>query len=325
MPPVKVCQKLLAASIVSASIAASSVCLAARPTIEIVNPRRRTDFASIQLAVTAAARSKAGVYLIEIRPGRYHESITVPKMAGQVLLDGMGKSPSSVWIGAGKGKRTLTVHAGNFLARNLTVDNTAGPTAGPQNAVYIDGRHQIFDHVVIKGWQDTLAIWNGCTSYFTHCQIWGSVDFIYSGGTALFSNCTILQRRDTGGVNCAPSTPKNVAYGFIFRHCLISKLPGVRAASSTLMRPWRAYGMAAYIDCTMDNHITEGGGSRWDGREHTCRALEFGSVTPAGKLINLSRRAPWVKRISAAQSRHYTLSHIFPHWNPPAMLKFLGR
>lgn len=297
-------------------IACSSLCCGAKQVIEVVSPQHRTTFSSIQSAVNAAARGKAELYKIEIEPGRYYGAVTVPKMAGRILLDGMGKTPSAVWLGTGKDKCPLTVHGDNFLAENLTVENTAGATAGPQNAIYMDGRHQIFDKVVIKGWQDTLAIWNGCTSYFTHCQVWGSVDFIYSGGTAVFSHCQIIQRRDTGGVNCAPSTPKNVRFGFVFRHCLITCRPGVHRNSSTLMRPWRAFGMAAYIDCAMADHITAEGWSRWSGRERTCRAVEFGSRDLDGKAINLSDRASWVKRINAVEATQYTLPHIYPHWNP---------
>ena len=34
----------------------------------------------------------------------------------------------------------------------------------------------------------------------------GSVDFIYSGGTAVFDRCDITQRREEGGPLTAPST-----------------------------------------------------------------------------------------------------------------------
>jgi hypothetical protein len=74
--------------------------------------------------------------------------------------------------------------------------------------------------------------------------------------------------------------------------------------------------MTAYIDCTMANHISPTGWSGWDGREKTCRAVEFGSRTTAGKPINLARRASWVKRITAAQAKQYTLARIFQRWNP---------
>ena len=312
-------------AVTTLAIAAVSLCFGAEPVIEIVNPHHRKDFSSIQSAVDAAAKGKAGIFKIEIQPGRYHEAVTIPLMAAHMILKGVGNSPAAVWIGAGKGRHTLTVHAANFMAENFTVENTAGPTAGPQNAIYMDGRHQIFDHVDIKGWQDTLAIWNGCTSYFTHCRISGSVDFIYSGGTAYFSHCAIIQRRRIGGVNCAPSTPKNVRYGFIFHRCWITCRRGVARNSSALMRPWRPYGMAAYINCTMADHINRAGWSKWGGREKTCRAIEFGSRRPDGKLINLAERAPWVKRITSEQARSYTLKHVFQHWNPQAVLQAIAR
>jgi pectinesterase len=148
-------------------------------------------------------------------------------------------------------------------------------------------------------------------------EIRGSVDFIYSGGTAFFQSCNIKQMRSTGGVNTAPSTPQTVTYGFVFSGCTINRASGVADNNSTLMRPWRPYGQTAYINCTMDAHITAAGWSPWDGREATCRAAEYGSKTPAGASISLSSRSSWVVRLTAAQAATYSKSNVLGGWAPP--------
>jgi pectinesterase len=140
------------------------------------------------------------------------------------------------------------------------------------------------------------------------------VDFIYSGGTAFFSSCNIKQIRSTGGVNAAPSTPSGVR-GFVFSSCTINRGSGVADNSSTLMRPWYPYGETAYINCSMDSHITAAGWSAWGGREATCRAAEYGSKTLSGSTISLSSRSSWVVRLTSTSN--YTKSVILGSWTPP--------
>jgi pectinesterase len=87
--------------------------------------------------------------------------------------------------------------------------------------------------------------------------------------------------------------------------------------SSTFMRPWREYGQTAIINCSVDGHITAAGWSAWDGREATCRAVEYGTKTLAGATVNLSSRAPWVKRLTATQAATYSRANVLGGWNPP--------
>ena len=87
--------------------------------------------------------------------------------------------------------------------------------------------------------------------------------------------------------------------------------------SSTLMRPWYPYGQTAYINCSMDSHITAAGWSPWDGRELTCRAAEYGSKTLSGATIDLSKRASWVKRLTSTEAAQYSRSNVLGGWTPP--------
>jgi pectinesterase len=108
-----------------------------------------------------------------------------------------------------------------------------------------------------------------------------------------------------------------VTYGFVFNACTIARASGVPNNSSTLMRPWYPYGATAYINCSMDSHITAAGWSPWDGREATCRAAEYGSKTLAGATINLATRSSWVKRLTAAQAATYSRANVLGGWVPP--------
>lgn len=276
-------------------------------------------FKSIQEAIDSVADGNTNSVVIEVAPGEYEERVTVPRGKDFLTLRGMGKSREDVKLVGGAGKRgVLSTSANDFRAENFTIENTAGPTAGPNMALFCDGKRQVFENLLIKGWQDTLGSWNGNVAYFKNCEIWGSVDFIYSGGTALFDQCDVLEIRDTGGPIAAPSTPKEVEFGLVFLNCRLLKGPGVAKDSSTLMRPWRGDGHTAFIHCRMADHITAKGWSEWDGREQTCRAVEFGSRTLEGRPIDLSSRASWARLLTPQEAVDYNLTNILGGWIPAA-------
>jgi pectinesterase len=284
-----------------------------------VNTDGSGDFNTIQAAMDSVPSSNASPCVIQIVPGRYAGRISVPRGKSFVTLCGMGKFREDVMISDGEGKwGVLSISADDFRAENLTVENTAGPAAGPQMALYCDGKRQVFESLLIKGWQDTLGSWNGNIACFHNCEIWGSVDFIYSGGTAVFERCDIVERRDVGGPIAAPSTPKELAYGLVFLNCTLRKAPEVAAGSSTLMRPWRPDGHTAFVNCAMGDHISAKGWDEWDGRQNTCRAVEYGSKTLDGTPIDLSKRASWVKVLTMEQASSYTVTNVLGGWNPAA-------
>lgn len=271
-----------------------------------------SQYSTIQAAVNAAVSGDT----ISIADGTYVEQVNIPSSKTNIKL--VGATQTGVKIRATTAATTaLTVNGTDITISTLTLENTAGVSAGPANACRVNSKRVEFHRCYINGYQDTFAIWDGALVYCTLCEIRGSVDFIYSGGTAFFSSCNIRQMRSTGGVNTAPSTPQNVTYGFVFSSCTINRASGVADNSSTLMRPWRDYGQTAYINCSMDSHITAAGWSPWDGREATCRAAEYGSKTLSGAAINLSTRSSWVKRLTSSEAATYSKSNVLGGWTPP--------
>jgi pectinesterase len=274
------------------------------------------DFKTIQAAIDSIPDHNTNACVIQIAPGKYPERVSVPRGKSFVTLLGIGKARTDVVITGGADKvAVLKTSADDFRAENFTIENTAGQV-GPQQALFSDGKRQNFKNLLIKGWQDTIGSWNGNVAYFHNCEIWGSVDFIYSGGTALFDHCDIVEIRESGGVLSAPSTPKEVKYGLVFLNCHLIKGPGVNAHSTGLMRPWREDGQAAFINCTMDNHIAPNGWTKWDGREKTCRAVEYGSKKPDGTTVDLSKRASWGKILTDSEAAEYSVTNVLGGWNP---------
>ncbi len=282
-----------------------------------VAPGSWGDCNTISEAVAMIDNPNSEPVEIYVYPGLYQERVEIPRGMTHVSLVGVAEDRTQVILQGGASDVAVFKAGGDdLLVQNITIENTAGATAGPQQAVYVDGKRQAFENVLILGWQDTLGVWNGCVSYFHGCDIWGSVDFIYSGGTAVFDRCDITQRRNTGGPLTAPSTPEDVTYGLVFLDCNITRTEDVADNTSTLMRPWRPYGMSAFLRCTLDDHMTAKGWSEWDGREDTCRAIEYGSVDFAGDPVSMDQRAEWVKILSPREAANYTLDTILDGWDP---------
>ncbi len=270
-----------------------------------------SQYSTIQAAVNAAASGDA----INIASGTYNEQVTIPSSKSHLTF--VGASQTGVKLQAGNGQTALTIHGTDITFEYMTIANTFTSGSTTSHAVYVDSKRVEFYRCYINGMQDTFAIWDNAVVYCNLSEVRGSVDFIYSGGTAFFQTCNIRQIRSTGGVNCAPSTPASVTYGFVFSGCSIVRASGVADNSSTLMRPWGANGETAYLNCSMDSHVTAAGWSAWGGRENTCRAAEYDSKTPSGATISLSARSSWVVRLTSSQAATYSRGSVLGGWTPP--------
>jgi len=269
-----------------------------------------SQYSTISAAVAAAANGDT----ISIANGTYTEQVVVGR--SQANLTFIGASQTGVILQAGENQIAMVINGTNILVEYMTIRNTYASGSTSSHAVMLYGGKIEFYRCYINGMQDTLGVWYG-PYYFSYCEIRGEEDFIYSGGPAYFSTCNIRQMNTTGGCNAAPSTPQGTPFGIVFYGCTVCRASGVADNSSTLMRPWYPYGETAYINCSMDSHITA---VAWDDNGHssTARGAEYGSKTLAGVTISLSSRPSWVVRLTAAQvASSYSQSTVLGGWTPP--------
>lgn len=268
-----------------------------------------SQYSTINAAINAAVSGD----IISIASGNFNQAVVVPSTKTNLTITGAGKTATRIYVGANQD--AMQVLGTNILVKNLTLENTAGAAGAQQQALYTQGKQLSFNNCLIKGWQDTLQMKTGSQQYFYNCEIWGSVDFIYDGGTAFLDQCTIREVRDVGGPICAPATPAGVR-GIIFSSCYIARASSVvKDSSSTLCRVWKSPGECAYINCSMDHLITAKGWLEWDGHELDSRCAEYHSTWHSdGSLIDLSKRASWVKRLTSTAG--YTRADILGSWTP---------
>lgn len=255
------------------------------------------DFGTIQYAVDhSPPASPAGRLIIEIRPGTYHERITVPQNRPRVTL--LGQDPKTTVIAFGMDAKTaggtffsstVDVEGPEFQADNVTFQNTFG--VGSQAvALTLHSDRAILRNCRLLGWQDTLFAASG-RQFFSNCYIEGHVDFIFGDAAAVFQNCEIHSL--AGGFIAAQSrlSPDSPT-GFIFDRCRLTAAPDVTGVF--LARPWRMYSRVVYLDCWMGAHIHPEGWDNWDNpaNEATAWFAEAGSKGPGAQA---ERRASWAR------------------------------
>jgi pectinesterase len=206
---------------------------------------------------------------VSIKPGTYHEVVTVPAgktgvtvrgttgTAADVVIDydnaSGTKKPDGSTYGT-TGSATATIAANGFTASALTFRNSFDRKAHPEItatqavAVKTTGDRMVFDNVTFLGHQDTLYADTAATGtagrqYYRNCSVSGDVDFLFGRATAVFDRATItaLDRgSNPGGYLTAASTRRSNPYGFLIVGSRV--VSSAAAATFYLGRPWHPSG-----------------------------------------------------------------------------------
>ena len=285
------------------------------------------DFTTVQAAINAVPDyRKAGPTRIYIKKGIYKEKIVIAESKQNVQLigedgavltyDDYAQKPNIFGEGKGtSGSGSIYIFGPDFLAENITFENTSGPV-GQAVACHVAGDRAVFRRCRFLGFQDTLYTFGENTrEYYEDCYIEGTVDFIFGKATAVFNRCELRSKR-TGGFLTAPATPQGSNYGYVFYDCKLTADEGVEAGSVWLSRPWRPYGKTVFIRCEMGQHIRPEGWNNW-GKTDNERTVYYAEYQCYGKGADTSRRVAWSHQLKDANA--YVMTNILKGadgWNP---------
>ncbi len=285
------------------------------------------DFSTVQAAINAVPDyRKAGPTRIYIKKGIYKEKIVIAESKQGVQLigedgavltyDDYAQKPNIFGEGKGtSGSGSIYIFGPDFLAENITFENTSGPV-GQAVACHVAGDRAVFRRCRFLGFQDTLYTFGENTrEYYEDCYIEGTVDFIFGKATAVFNRCELRSKR-TGGFLTAPATPQGSNYGYVFYDCKLTADEGVEPGSVWLSRPWRPYGKAVFIRCEMGQHICPEGWNNW-GKTDNERTAYYAEYQCYGKGADASRRVAWSHQLKDANA--YDMTNILKGadgWNP---------
>jgi pectinesterase len=291
------------------------------------------DFKTIQEAVNAVRDLSQAQVIINIKKGVYHEKLVIPSWKTKISLVGEDKANTIIinddysgkLVPQGKdafGKNkfttyttyTVLVQGNDFIAQNLTIENSSG-RVGQAVALHVEGDRCKINNCNLLGNQDTLyAATENSRQYYKNCFIQGTTDFIFGEATAVFDHC-ILKSLSNSFVTAASTTPRQ-QYGFVFFDCKLIADTSVKKAH--LGRPWRPYAKVVYIRTEMGVHIVPAAWDNWHNPENEKTAFfaEYKSSGPGG---NASGRASWSHQLTEKEVKQYTIKNILSGkdgWDP---------
>lgn len=280
------------------------------------------NFTTIQAAISSIRDFRPeGRTVIFIKKGVYKEKVVLPTNKTEITLIGEDRDSTIItWndhanidkMGTFK-TYTFLIQGNDIVLENLTVENNA-PRLGQAVALHVEGDRVAFFNCRFLGNQDTIYLGReGCRNFFSGCYVEGTTDFIFGASTAWFENCTIL-----GKVNSyltAASTPKNIAFGFVFNRCTI--LTADSATAVYLGRPWRTYAYTLFKECDLKGNIKPEGWNNWGKKENEANA-RYAEYKNTGSGADFSKRVPWSRQLSKKEALHVQLKTVFGNWDPLA-------
>ncbi|GLU55394.1 pectinesterase [Dyadobacter frigoris] len=296
------------------------------------------NYKTIQEAVNSVRDLGQERVKIYIKKGTYHEKLVIPSWKTAISLIGEDAANTIITHNDYSGKPiqgpgkdlfgnekfvtyttfTVLVQGNDFVAENLTIENSSGKI-GQAVALHVEADRCVIKNCRVLGNQDTLyAAGENTRQYFQDCYIEGTVDFIFGEATAVFQNCIIKSLSDS--YVTAASTRPGQRFGFVFFNCKLTS--DASAQKVYLGRPWRPFAKTVFIKSDLGPHILPAGWDPWTGdvmfpeKTKTAYYAEFGNT---GNGATIKERVKWSRQLTAKEADGYTVEKIlggYDHWNP---------
>ncbi|KAM5575443.1 putative pectinesterase/pectinesterase inhibitor 20 [Rosa sericea] len=312
--------------------------------IVVVSQDGSGNFTTINDAINAAPNNSVasdGYFLVYVTAGVYEEYVSIISKKKYLLLIGDGINQTIITgnnsVGGGSttfNSATLAVVAPGFIAVNITVRNTAGPSMGQAVAVRNGADLSVFYSCSFEGYQDTLYT-HSMRQFYRECDIYGTVDFIFGNAAVVFQNCNIYPRQPLKGqsnpITAQGRTDPNQNTGTSIQNCTITAAADLASSNFTvktyLGRPWKEYSRTVYLQNFMDSLIDPAGWLAWSG-DFALSTLYYAEYNNRGPGSNTSNRVTWpgYHVIGATDAANFTVSNFIlgDNWLPQTGVPYTG-
>ncbi|XP_078159138.1 pectinesterase-like isoform X2 [Carex rostrata] len=264
------------------------------------------NFTTISAAVAAVPNKSKKRFVIYIKAGAYMENVEVTKSMLNVMFigDGIGKTVIKASRNVVDGwttfrSATLAVVGNGFIARDLTVENSAGPSKHQAVAVRVGSDLSVFYRCSFVGYQDTLYT-HSLRQFYRECNIYGTIDFIFGNAAIVFQNCNMYARKPNPNQSniftAQGREDPNQNTGISIQKCKVSAasdLAGnVSSVKTYLGRPWKEYSRTVFIQSYLDSLIDPSGWLPWNGT-FALSTLYYGEYLNTGPGSSTAKRVTW--------------------------------
>ncbi|CAL5381493.1 unnamed protein product [Camellia sinensis] len=229
-----------------------------------------------QAVAAAAAKGGSARFVIYVKAGVYNENVQIKVKNVMLIGDGIGKTiiTGSKSVGGGSTtfqSATVAVVGDGFIARGITIRNTAGAVQQQAVALRVGSDLSAFYQCSFEAYQDTLYV-HSLRQFFRECDIYGTVDFIFGNSAVVFQNCNIYARSPPNKTNTLTAqgrTDPNQNTGISIHNCKVTAAPDLVPVQSTvntyLGRPWQMYSRTVFMNTFLDSLINPTGWMPWNG------------------------------------------------------------
>ncbi|KAJ8772055.1 hypothetical protein K2173_027232 [Erythroxylum novogranatense] len=288
-------------------------------------------YSSIAEAIYEAPSHGNRRYIIYVKKGVYRENIDMKKKKTNIMLigDGIGQTVVTGARHFGQGYTTfrtptVAVSGKGFIARDLTFRNTAGPQNHQAVALRVDSDQSVFYRCSMEGYQDTLYA-HSLRQFYRECEIYGTIDYIFGNGAAVFQNCKIFTRvplpLQKVTITAQGRKDPHQSTGFSIQNSYI-----YATQPTYLGRPWKQYSRTVFMNTYMSGLVQPRGWLEWYG-DFALSTLWYGEYRNYGPGALLSRRVKWPGYHiipDAATAKFFTVGRFIDgmSWLPATGIRF---
>lgn len=281
-------------------------------------------------------------YIIYVKAGVYHETVTVPKKKTNLMFVGDGQGKTVIEFGQNVKDGSTTFHSATFgasgagfIARDITFSNNAGPEKYQAVALRVGADFSTIYHCSIIGYQDTLYV-HSLRQFYRECNIYGTVDFIFGNAAVVLQKCNIYARKPMANqkntITAQGRKDPNQNTGISIHSCMVlaaSDLAPVKASYPTYLgRPWKLYSRTVYMETFLDDLINPAGWLEWAG-DFALNTLYYGEYMNYGPGAGVAERVKWPGYrviMMATEAFQFTVVQFISgsRWLPATGIPFIG-
>ncbi|XP_039048048.1 LOW QUALITY PROTEIN: pectinesterase-like [Hibiscus syriacus] len=187
---------------------------------------------------------------------------------------------------------TVAVVGVGFIAKGITIENSAGPSKHQAVALRTGSDFSAFYKCSFVGYQDILYV-HSFWQFYRECEVYGTIDFIFGNAAAVFQSCN-LYARNIFAAQGREDPNQNTGISILnSKIASAADLIPVKSSFKTYLgRPWKEYSRTVIMRSYIDDSVDPAEWLEWNGT-FGLSTLYYGEYLNRGPGSNTIARVNW--------------------------------